>query len=285
MGCGCGRKVAVPRFGEIGKAKTFPLLLLNPLIVAGTNVKVLQDISETVGIERFAFAVAAPRPTVEIIEMFQKFRGEDLLLTSSDEKFANVCEQLGAGREIFSSVNVKDPMQGQTRSSGPFAAEGVGDGKQRQGTFALAHGKPGKISEEQVSGMLEQGALIVLVLNPAADLLYQRPARRTDDAGAERNRLLGALAALEHYGNGAIGQRRRQTAGAGKSLGAEDVLVFAGGAADGIQAVFGRAGIKKADDGLSLSRTKGGLPVIKQQSGTALGDALHETRGSEAAAG
>ena len=71
MGRWCGRKVAVPRFGEIGKAKTFPLLLLNPLIVAGTNVKVLQDIPEAVGIERFAFAVAAPRPTVEIISSYE----------------------------------------------------------------------------------------------------------------------------------------------------------------------------------------------------------------------
>src|SRR5207249_1336468 len=93
-----------------------------------------------------------------------------------------------------------------------------------------------------------------------------------------------ALAALQQDGNGAVGQGSGQGGGTGKGFRAVDVLVFApAGAANGVLAVPGATGVEEADDGLSLRGTKSSLPVIEQQSGAVLGNALHDAGGGQAA--
>ena len=79
------------------------------------------------------------------MKILQQLGGKDFLgVVAFGEEGADVGEQLDGSGEIITSVDVKDSVQGQARLSGPFAAEHLGDGKQGQGTLALAHRKPGK---------------------------------------------------------------------------------------------------------------------------------------------
>src|SRR5947209_14181976 len=110
MGNG-NRKIAFPAFREIIKAKSFSFLLLNPLVMAGTDIKMAQMGPETVGVEWFAFAVATPGPTVERVEMRQEIGGENLAGARCGEAGANVLEQLRTDGEIGTRVDVKDPIQ------------------------------------------------------------------------------------------------------------------------------------------------------------------------------
>jgi len=284
---GLGRQVAFPNILEVSAMKTFEALPRSyPLNGGVANSVEAKQVLEPPGHQRLAFVPGTPRTSFELVEPGHKgICGNVPAIIVGCKEGANIVEQLEAEGAVFLIMNIKGPHQGHTRFSGPLAAEGVGDGEQGHGKLALTEGKT-RMHHGDVTAMVDQGVEDVVVFDPMADLFHQRPGPFDDGDLPHGHSRFAARAALQHDGNGALGQGSGQGAGTGKGFRAVDVLVFPGmaDAANGVLAVAGATGAEKADDGLGLSGTKGGLPVIEQQGRAALGDAFHEAGGGQAAA-
>ena len=195
------RQVTFPCASEILLRKPFPLLFVDPLVVAGADAELAKMIPEIKRMDRLAFTITTPRAVLKIIKIGDKLGGEDLWSAGSDEENPNVLKQLKPEREIGAGVNIEDAQQGQMRSSVPFAAEHAGDAEQGKGTLALARRKLREITSEKFRGMAVQGAVVFFVVYPLTNLFHQRGRLNADNRTVARKRVLIGLAALEANGN------------------------------------------------------------------------------------
>src|SRR5205085_422884 len=110
-----------------------------------------------------------PGAVFQFVQILQQVGGEDFLrIAVFGEEAADVIQQLKGSRQVIASVDVKDPIQSQARSSGPLAAQRVGNGEQRHGKLALTEGKT-RMDDGDVAAMVDQIPADILVLDPTAD--------------------------------------------------------------------------------------------------------------------
>src|SRR5205807_2374126 len=213
-----------------------------------------------------------PRTVVEVVEVFQKFGGEDSLLeATADEGATDVGEQL-EGRDLALVVAPEDFHQGGAGLLGPVSADDFGQGDQGPSTVLLVWGETGKNGALEFVTIESGGHVAFVVLGPAL-----HPGG--EPVGASGNQKIEGgldnfqgLAALKHDGNGVAGEGWRKGFQSGKGLGAEglpkvgDGFFRVGVEGDNIMGLIATIE-QEAGELVLVAAAEDGMPVVEQDRG------------------